>query len=101
MKSIISNLVLFACGFLLWPLSSQAQLITTGMETQANTTTANSQQWPAAAMDANGNFVVAWESYGQEGTTYGIYCQRFDNTGTPLGAEFRANTTTNNDQRFP
>ena len=52
-------------------------------------------------MDADGNFVVAWESHAQDGSGYGIYAQRFDASGTPIGSEFRVNTWTFADQFLP
>lgn len=72
-----------------------------GGEFRVNTEVTNQQWWPAIAMDADANFVVAWDSQAQDGSGYGIYAQRFDATGTPVGTEFRANTTTANDQRIP
>ncbi len=41
-----------------------------------------------------GNFVVAWESDGQDGSTTGIFGQRFDGSGAALGSEFQINTYT-------
>lgn len=43
-----------------------------------NTFTAGSQSRPAVAMDAAGNFVVAWESAGQDGSGRGVYARRYD-----------------------
>ena len=48
-----------------------------------------------------GGFVVTWMSQGQDGSGYGIYAQRFDGTGAAEGGEFRVNTTTADDQRYP
>jgi hypothetical protein len=53
------------------------------------------------AMDSDGDFVVAWESAYQDGDGYGVYARRYSNLGTPLGNEFRVNTTTTGDQRYP
>jgi len=59
------------------------------IEFQANTYTTNSQTLPAIAIDAAGSFVVAWESYGQDGSRSGIYEQLFAPTGggnvAPMG----------------
>ncbi|MBI3409441.1 MAG: hypothetical protein HY040_13955 [Planctomycetes bacterium] len=55
----------------------------------------------SAAMDAAGNFVVVWSSDQQDGNGWGVYGQRFDASGTPLGTEFRVNTTTSGDQERP
>ena len=53
---------------------------------------------PSVAMDAAGNFVVAWENYDDAAGDEDIYARRFDANGTALGAEFRVNATTENDQ---
>ena len=72
-----------------------------------NTTTQYHYLNPAVAMDAAGDFVVAWESKGQDGDGYGIYAQRYNAAGEPQesGAppqfEFKVNTTTTHDQINP
>ena len=72
-----------------------------GGEFQANTTTVGSQVWSAVAADADGDYVVTWESEGQDGDQGGIFAQRFSRDGTPVGDEFRVNTTTAGDQSEP
>ncbi len=50
-----------------------------GGEFQVNTFTTGGQFTPTVAMDADGDFVVAWtDSYGQDGDGTGIFAQRFD-----------------------
>ena len=49
-------------------------------------------------MAADGSFVIAWQSYLQDGSGYGVYAQRFDSAGKPVADEFRVNTYTQNDQ---
>ena len=55
-------------------------------------------------MDAGGDFVVTWSSYGQEdggiGDGFGIFARRFDPYGYPLSPEFQVNTTTAGNQQF-
>lgn len=63
-----------------------------GSEFQVNTYTTNVQSFPALAMHAAGDFVVAWNSYGQDGDNYGIYARRYDAAGVPQGTEFQANS---------
>jgi len=63
-----------------------------GSPVLVNTTTAGNQSAPSVAMDAAGNFVVAWTS--NQTTDTNIYAQRFDAAGQPLGEEFRANSVT-------
>jgi len=72
-----------------------------GSEFRVNTTTANSQSEPAVATDPNGNFVVVWTSFGQDGSGAGIYAQRYNAAGEAQGAEFRANVTTAQNQYNP
>ncbi|WP_417525568.1 beta strand repeat-containing protein, partial [Marinovum sp.] len=63
-----------------------------GGEFQVNTFTNSQQYQPAVATLDNGDFVVTWSSYSQDSTnTYGIYYQRYDSTGTPIGGEVRVN----------
>ena len=60
-----------------------------------NSYTTERQVRPAVSADANGNFVVAWESFAQDApANYGVFVQRFDGSGTPQGAEFRVNSYT-------
>ena len=75
-----------------------------GGETRVNATTAGTQTLAAngrsVALDAGGNFVVVWESTGQDGDQGGIYGQRFDSSGAAIGDEFRVNTTTTGNQTY-
>jgi len=71
-----------------------------GGEFRVNTYTPGRQGYPAVASDALGNFVVAWSS-DQDGSGFGIFAQRYTSTGAPLGGEFRVNSYTTSDQRFP
>src|SRR5262249_20725722 len=52
-------------------------------------------------VDAAGDFVVVWTSYGQDGASQGVFGQRFASTGGPLGPEFRVNTYTTSSQFVP
>jgi len=64
-------------------------------EFRINSHTTNDQSAPAAASDAAGNWVVAWESFGQDAPlSFGVFGQRFASSGLPLGPEFRINTYT-------
>ena len=80
---------------------SVAQVTPVGGEFRVNTYTTSEQGTPDMAMDSNGNFVVAWESAGQDGPSAGVYAQRNDNAGIPLGSEFRVNTYTIASQKAP
>jgi subtilisin-like proprotein convertase family protein len=72
-----------------------------GGEFLVNTTTRRSQYNPAVAIDAAGDFVIAWQSNLQDGNGYGVYAQRYNAAGVPQGTEFIANTTTTGDQASP
>jgi hypothetical protein len=72
-----------------------------GPEFRVNTYTTESQGLPSIAADGSGNFVVVWRSEGQDGSSHGVFGQRYANSGTPLGSEFRVNTFTTGEQRFP
>ena len=72
-----------------------------GGEFRVNTHTTDAQQAPNVAMDSHGNFVIVWESGAQDGSSLGVYAQRFSSTGMPLGGEFRVNTFTTSSQRWP
>jgi len=47
-----------------------------GDEFQVNTYMVDDQKRPTVAMGQNRNFVMAWQSYGQDGSGYGIFGQR-------------------------
>ncbi len=71
-----------------------------GNEFQVNTTTLDNQQSSTVAMDAAGNFVVTWSSYGQDGDGWGVYAQRYDESGVAVGSEFQVNSTTAGNQLY-
>ena len=72
-----------------------------GGEFRVNTYTLGSQGRPSVAADAAGNFVVVWQSLTQDGSSEGIFGQRFASSGAPIGPEFRVNTYTTSDQLRP
>ncbi len=72
-----------------------------GNETLANVTTTQFQNSPAVAMDSDGDFVIAWQSYTTDGNGYGVYARRFNAAGSPLATEFRANQNTAGQQQRP
>lgn len=56
-----------------------------GGEFRVNTYTTSEQFQSAIAMDTDGDFVVAWDSLGQDGNGFGIFGQRFDQSfGAPV-----------------
>jgi hypothetical protein len=72
-----------------------------GQEFQVNSYTWLEQSFPSVASDANGNFVVIWYSNSQDGSSFGIFGQRYDSSGLPRGDEFQANSYTTGRQRYP
>jgi hypothetical protein len=68
-----------------------------GGEFQVNTYTTGAQFIPDVAMDSNGNFVIIWAGEGSSDPD-GVYAQRYDNTGTPIGNQFIVNTNTTGNQ---
>jgi hypothetical protein len=72
-----------------------------GPEFRVNTHTTGSQRDPAIASDPLGNFVVLWEGDAQDGSSFGVFGQRFASTGAPLGVEFRVNSFTTSYQGNP
>ena len=68
---------------------------------QVNTYTEHTQREPAVAMDGTGRFVVVWESYDQDGSTWGVFGQRFSPAGLKVGSEFQVNSYTTERQQYP
>jgi len=60
-----------------------------GGEFLVNTTTVNTQENPDVAADANGGFVVVWESYVNPTDGKTVSGQRFDAFGARVGSEFK------------
>lgn len=72
-----------------------------GGEFQVSTQIAGMQYLPSITALIDGGFVVTWASYGQDGSDYGIFAQRFAADGSTVGGEFQVNTYTANNQYFP
>ena len=72
-----------------------------GEEFSINTYTVANQESPSVVSLADGGFMVAWESYGQDGSLEGIYGQLYNGSGNTVSDEFRINTTTDQDQDNP
>ena len=70
-------------------------------DTAVNTFQSSSQTRPAVAMDADGDFIVVWESDNQDGEYYGIFGQLFDKDGVKQGPEFQVNSETAYSQLRP
>ena len=75
-----------------------------GSQFQVNTYTTDPQIDPSVAVDADGDFVVAWASYGSSGGDndgYSIQGQRYNSAGSAVGGEFQVNTYTTSYQYTP
>jgi len=72
-----------------------------GGEFPVNTETASHQLLPSIAANGAGRFAIAWNSYGQDGDSYGVYAQRYNSDGSADGGEFRVNTETTSSQSSP
>jgi len=71
---------------------------------QVNSYTGGSEDLAAAAMEADGGFVVVWRSLGSPGTDfygYSIQGRRFGSDGTALNDQFQVNTYTTGRQDHP
>lgn len=72
-----------------------------GGEFQVNSYTTGDQKNISVAAGASADFVVVWQSYGQDGSSEGVFGQRFDAAGAPLGSEFLVNSYTPSIQSYP
>jgi hypothetical protein len=72
-----------------------------GPEFRVNSYTTGYQTDLAVAAAADGRFVVTWDSFGQDGSGWGVFGQRYDANGLPAGPEFRVNSFTPNHQKYP
>ncbi|MHB8898085.1 MAG: trypsin-like serine protease, partial [Thermoguttaceae bacterium] len=73
-----------------------------GGEFMVNQYQTDKQDKPRIAMSDAGDFVIAWQSFGQDAFGgYGIYARRFASTGSSLGNEFRVNDFTTGYQFEP
>ncbi len=72
-----------------------------GDEFLVNTATLNDQSDPAIAMTPTGEFVIAWQSDGQDGDESGIFAQRYDADGSRTGREFQITDSFVGDQENP
>jgi hypothetical protein len=71
-----------------------------GTETLVNATTTGDQITPAITALEDGGWIVTWSGTGV-GDTAGIYMQRYDADGDPVGSETLVNTYTTNSQTLP
>jgi hypothetical protein len=65
-----------------------------GREFYVNGTKRLGQRDPSVAMNAGGEFVVSWASFGQDGDDEAVYAREFTVAGLAKNSEIRVNTTT-------
>lgn len=69
-----------------------------GGESQVNTYSLYDQDSARVMALADGGFVVNWASWGQDGSDWGGYLQRYDANGAKVGSETRVATSTSGPQ---
>ncbi len=72
-----------------------------GGEFHVNSFTPAQQRYPAIAASGSNNFLVVWDSDGQDGSARGIFGRRFSASGLPAGSELMVNTYTTGSQSWP
>ena len=72
-----------------------------GADFVVNAYTTSYQYFATVGMNARGRFVVAWQSYTQDGSRQGAFAQRFERDGVRAGSEFQVNTYTTQTQSRP
>jgi hypothetical protein len=72
-----------------------------GHEIKVNRYDVSEQRNPVVAAASDGRFVVAWQSFGQDGDNEGVYARLFAGDGTPLTDEIQVNETTHSAQALP
>lgn len=75
--------------------------LTPAADILVNTHTNNTQINPSVAALTDGNIIVVWSSFGQDGSLQGVFGQRLSPVGARLGAEFQINQFSPNNQRTP
>lgn len=72
-----------------------------GPEFRVNEETSGCQSFPGIACNPEGRCIVVWQTWGQDGSGYGIFGRQYDEEGMPLGGEFQINTWTDGHQERP
>jgi hypothetical protein len=72
-----------------------------GSTWRVNTYFTSTQDHGRVAMNAQGDFIVVWNSWGQVPNSMDVFAQRYAANGSPIGGEFRVNDATAGDQYYP
>lgn len=70
-------------------------------DTRVNAYPKDQQSAPAVTASADGGAWVAWQSYGQDGSMYGVYARKISASGKVGANEFQVNQATSFNQRSP
>ena len=68
---------------------------------RVDSSTTREQESVVVGMNANGDFVIAWQGVFQDGSGFGICEQRHNALGASQGPEFQVNTYTTNLRSYP
>ena len=72
-----------------------------GNEFRVDTYTTDDRLNPSITSLANDNYIVTWQSNGQDGSNLGVYGQILDSIGNKIGNEFKVNIYTSSYQLNP
>jgi hypothetical protein len=72
-----------------------------GTEFRSNLYTPNNQVRPSVVLHPGGDFLVAWQSLNQDGSSYGIFARRFSSAGADIATEFQVNAYSTGGQYRP
>lgn len=96
-----SQNVIFGTDFTIFARRYSAAGVPLSGELQVSQTTTGQQHRPVVGVDPQGNFVVAWQVQGRDGSGDAVVARRFDAAGTALADEFLVNQHTTGDQTRP
>jgi|GEM_PF-6380343 len=88
-------------GYDVFAATTHTDRVYLGRPVKVNSYTQDDQKLPRVAIDNQGNFMVVWESFKQDGSGSGVFGQRFDAQGKKQGVEFRVNTASKGSQADP
>ena len=88
-------------GFGIFGQRFAANGVATGPEFAVNSSVTGDQQYPDVAALSDGGYVITWSSLGgQDGSSWGVFGQRYSASGSAVGSEFLVNTYTASEQRL-
>src|SRR5690606_38246941 len=68
---------------------------------RVNRLTAGDQQFASVTIDSSGNFLITWQSAGQDGSGNAVLARTYNSSGTALGNELVVNQFTTGNQDAP